>query len=169
VAAKRIGVLALQGDVREHLITLAGLGVTEAKKKFVYPAKPTGRKIVPASPQPRQPATNPEDPGEGKGMEDGPDSDGGVHVSVASDAASYSDDGGDHDATDTADGSEIVGQTLAGELEEIAQRLTEIAQDEIGKVAWSQVEWRKAKNAVAASQKVLVVLNRRLNNEQPFA
>ena len=58
---------------------------------------------------------------------------------------------------------------LADELEEIAQRLNEIGQDDFGKVSWTKAEHRKANNAVAAVKKSVIVIQRRLNNEDPVS
>ncbi len=60
-------------------------------------------------------------------------------------------------------------QALAEELEGIAQRLSEINQDDFWKPVWSKAEISKAKNAIAAMKKNAVAINRRLNNEDPSA
>ena len=56
--------------------------------------------------------------------------------------------------------------TLAEELEQIAQRLAEIAQDDFGKVTWTAADIDTASNAVAAMKKVMIVIQRLLNNEK---
>ncbi len=63
----------------------------------------------------------------------------------------------------------VVGQQtaegLAEELEGIAQRLSEINQDEFGKIHWQKAAIRKAMNAVAAVRSNAIAINRRLINE----
>jgi hypothetical protein len=144
---------------------LVGLGITEAKEKYVYPAKTNGSKDASPSPPARQRATNPGGQDRSGGRSNGQARLGDSEADTPG-LASAPDE--DHEQV-PADATEEEGQALVGELEEIAQRLSEIAQDEIGKVAWSAAEWGRAKNAVLAVQRAVVVVKRRLNNEQPLA
>jgi hypothetical protein len=85
------------------------------------------------------------------------------------DASSSSGEEESHAHADEAPETDKTVQTLADELESIAQRLSEIALNEIGKVSWSKAEHGKAKNAVAAVKKTLALTQRKLNNEDPVA
>ena len=58
------------------------------------------------------------------------------------------------------------GEELAEELEGIAQRLSEINQDEFGKIHWRSEAISKGRRAVAALNKHALAIDRRFRNEE---
>ena len=136
---------------------LNGLGVTEAKMKFVYPIKeePDGKSKggKPKAPNPKSAAASGESPPERtqptptKGRKD-----------AAEDAAP----GANDDEPNVIDPTE----TLAERLEGIAQDLNEIAQDDMGKADWKGTAATRLENAIAAIDSAATKLNRRMNNDR---
>ena len=61
------------------------------------------------------------------------------------------------------------GEELVKELEGIAQRLSEINQDTFGTIHWTKTCTRQAKNALAAMNKSIITINKRLNDEKVAA
>jgi hypothetical protein len=61
------------------------------------------------------------------------------------------------------------GEEMVEELERIAQRLSEINQDAFGKIHWTKVCIRQAKNALAAMNKSIITISKRLNDEKVAA
>jgi hypothetical protein len=77
-----------------------------------------------------------------------------------------SDSAGDQqDATGPGVGHET-GEGLVEELEWIAQRLSEINQDEFGKIHWQSEAVKKGRRAVAALNKHAISIDRRFRNEE---
>lgn len=132
---------------------LLGLGITEAKDKFVYPAK---GKVGEDERQSKAVQRK-----TGRGTRGGR-----ADPSRTGEAGHRGEESSEADPSpgDRQDGDEAV-ETLADEIEGIAQRLSEIAQDDMGKVHWSAAERWKANNAIAAVEKYVVVIHRRLNDE----
>lgn len=141
---------------------LAGLGITEAKEKYVYPPDEErseesrrdrvrtagrGRRSERSAPPPPPPGVTTAAPA---GDDEGDD------------ASDTPNEVADPDSPD-ADG------TLAGELEGIAQRVNEIAQDESGKVDWSVESFERVENAVMALDQAAADLLRWLNGEKSNA
>lgn len=144
---------------------LAGLGITEAKEQFVYPAKsensdtPPPKGVRPAKraarSEPKAPATAESETQEPR-EDDDDDGDGGSTEPGAPDQ------GGTPETPATSG-------TLAEELEGIAQRVNEIAQDESGKVDWSVESFERVENAVMALDQAAADLLRWLNGEMTNA
>ena len=164
---------------------LAGLGITEAKTKFGIAKPKKSKKGASGPPGPQPPASNPgagavpneaaPDPGHHDKM-------GGVPKDQPGPVEGQNDKGNTSAATNgsTDNGEKQVhvdetaptdkaSQSLADELERIAQRLSEINQDDFGKATWTKADIRKARNAVAAMNKNALGINRRLNNEDPIS
>ncbi len=140
---------------------LAGLGITKAKKKYVYPAKSEGGDTRPrngvgrarraARSGPKAPATSDSKTQESSG------SGGGVRTEPGAPSQ------GETPETPAAS------MTLGDELEGIAQRVNEIAQDEAGKVDWSVESFERVENAVMALNQAAADLLRWLNEEKTSA
>lgn len=82
------------------------------------------------------------------------------------DPTNGSDSAGDQqDATKPGVGHET-GERLVEELEGIAQRLSEINQDEFGKIHWQSEAVKKGRRAVAALNKHALAIDRRFRNEE---
>ena len=155
---------------------LIGLSVTQAKEKYVYPAKPkkstkpsktSGSDVTPKEAAPDAAHEN-EEGGVPKAQEGLGEV--GQHEGDTSDAAIETTEGGEqHDVADEGGLTDEAAQTLADELEAIAQRLSEINQDDFGKATWTKVDIRRAKNAVAAVKERAVAIKRRLINEDPVS
>ncbi len=137
---------------------LAGLGITEAKERFVYRAKkvtgdPKGRNRV-----------GPAGRAVGAAPPDHPPA-GGVKAAPAGDDKDDSGASGTPEegaVTDDPDSDD----SLAGVLERLAQRVNEIAQDESGTVDWSVEDFERVENAVIALDRAAADLLRWLNGEK---
>lgn len=152
-------------DKAETEDAVVGLGITEAKKKFVYPPKMavtgTANPVKKPGKKTAKSAAAPLDTGVAQEQPN-------IHAQTGEpkpnprQAATDNDDG-------TPDEPEVLFTTaLIEELEEIAQRLAEIAQDDFGKTTWSKAEVRHGNNAVASIYPTLKTIQRRLRNEEPI-
>lgn len=147
---------------------LAGLGITEAKKKFVYPPKQAV--TSPASPVKKPPKktakTSSQRPTSAVTQEtNSPLSQGNGTTAPNPDSAPSGD--GEIASASAPEEPEVSFTTaLIEELEEIAQRLAEIAQDDFGKATWTAVEARQGTNAVNSMYPTLKSIQRRLRNEE---
>lgn len=151
-------------DKAETEDAVVGLGITEAKKKFVYPPK----KVVSNPPTPAK------KPGKKAAKSSSPLAASAVTQEANPPPPKQHAQGGGTTATprptnpDSAasDEPEVSFATaLIEELEEIAQRLAEIAQDDFGKTTWTKAEARQGHNAVASIYPTLKTIQRRLRNE----
>ena len=150
---------------------LVGLGITEAKKRFVYPPKQAV--TSPASPVKKSPKksakTSPQQPTnavtQGANVPSPPNN----HAQSNGTTATSPDPALSGDDESAPDESEISFATaLIEELESIAQRLAEIAQDDFGQAAWKKADVGMANNAVASMYPTLKSIQRRLRNEDPI-
>lgn len=136
---------------------LNGLGVTEAKKKFVYPIKeePDGKPKVgkPKASNPKSAAASGESPPERKMP---------TPTKGRKDAAEDAAPGADDDEPNVTDPTATLAETLEG----IAQDLNEIAQDGLGKADWKGTAATRLENAIAAIDSAATKLNRRMNNDR---
>ena len=136
---------------------LNGLGVTEAKKKFVYPikdepdGKPKGGK--PKASNPKNAAASGESPPETKKP---------TPTKGRNDPADDAAPGADDDEPNVTDPTETLAETLEG----IAQDLNEIAQDGLGKADWKGTAATRLENAIAAIDSAATKLNRRMTNDR---
>ena len=138
---------------------LAELGITRAKEKFVYPFKVNGEG-EPGTPADSVPEKRPaKTRGE---VANKPRKKPTVIQADAPDEPEEDDDG-----EFAADESPVIEptRTLTTELEEIAQRLNEIAQDDMGKVDWKEVDQDRFFNAGQAVQDAMHNIFVRINNE----
>jgi hypothetical protein len=142
---------------------VVGLGITEAKKKFVYP--------------PKKAVTNPASPVKKPGKKAAKSAAAPLDTGVAQEQPNIHAQTGEpttnpgQTATDDDDAApdepEVSFTTaLIEELEEIAQRLAEIAQDDFGKATWTAVEASQGHNAVNSIYPTLKTIQRRLRNEE---
>ena len=118
----------------EHAKTpdaLRGLGITVAKERFVRPCKKKARDDHDG------PITTTTSPA--KATSGGTVKSPNIEPTVIADD-DVEEDADDHDELESNDDSAVsnLTDTLASDLEEIAQRLNEIAQDEMGKVNWNE-------------------------------
>jgi hypothetical protein len=132
---------------------LIGLGITEAKEKFVYPFKNKGDDEQATSPKPDKKSKKPKKTKQPKGPK--------------KPTADPDPDEEDQGETGAGDESPVIEQTrtLTTELEEIAQRLNEIAQDDMGKVDWKEEDQDRFVNAVSAVFTATNKISVRINNE----
>ena len=134
---------------------LKGLGVTEAKNKFVYPPKgaqpqkPEGVRHTRRTPKGAAPATKPQadtkrpDPPIARNGSD------------------------EHDAPEAEEGDTVVDPAAISEvLEDIAQQLNEIAQDHLGKVDLSQPVPARLDGAIRAVAQGITNICRRIDRER---
>jgi sulfur carrier protein ThiS len=135
---------------------LASLGITEAKVRYVYPFKDRGEEDDPTTP-PSQPASG--NPAGKKAKRSRRNVNAPVHA-----AGGQHDDEGQPAEAETA-GDSSVGPALAKELEEIAQRLTEIALNELGKVEDVKTVLNPIHAVLKAGEKLVEKLNERLPDE----
>ncbi|HEY7328057.1 MAG TPA: hypothetical protein VH592_10475 [Gemmataceae bacterium] len=158
---------------------LAGLGITEAKVKFGV-TRPRNVKTPPPPKSPPQAGAGPgadSQPGNAEGATDKNNAESAVTKESGRSAPSGSDGAGTSEKADKGgapgdgetDSADEQADTLAKELEEIAQRLSEINQDTFGKVHWTKAKIRKAMIAVAAVKQSAMGIHRRLRNEEPDA
>jgi hypothetical protein len=152
---------------------LFGLGITEAKVKFGI-AGPKKKKSSP-NPKPASgdgPALR---PGHEEGEIDTNDTETTVTKQSAEsgsargdedDTSKKTDDDTRHQAAGETDSADEPAQPLVDELEEIAQRLSEINQDTFGKIHWNKTAIRKARRALVALNNQAIAINRRLINEE---
>ena len=150
---------------------LVGLGITEAKKKFVYPPKQAV--TSPASPVKKPPKktakTSPQQPTNAVTQGANSPSLPNHHAQSNGTTATSLDPAPPGDEESAPEESEVSFTTaLIEELKEIAQRLAEIAQDDFGKAAWTKAEVGMANNAVASMYPTLKSIQRRLRNEDPI-
>lgn len=137
---------------------LAGLGVTEAKEKFVYPAK-KGSDQKSTDLKPNSPKTKGGSrPGKLPPASEGPAPTKSAAVTQAEDAELEKDDGNLNVIDSTV--------TLAETLEVIAQDLNDIVQDDMGKVDWNGAAATRLENAIAAVESAAAKLTRRMNNDR---
>lgn len=142
----------------EHAKTpdaLRGLGITVAKERFVRPCKKKTGDDHDA------PITNSTSPA--KSTSSGTVKSPNVKPTVTPDVDDE-DDADDQDVVETDDSaaSNLI-DTLASELEEIAQRLNEIARDELGKVNWN--EEKRFENALSAIWTAIDDIYGRINRD----
>lgn len=137
---------------------LAGLGVTESKKKFVYPPKEESNQ-KPVDMKPKLPTTK-------GGSRPG-------KLPLASKKAPLTEAAAVTQAEDAKpeagdDNLNVIDPTvtLAETLEVIAQDLNEIVQDDMGKADWSGAAARRLENAIAAVECASAKLTRRMNNDR---
>jgi hypothetical protein len=124
----------------EHAKTeeaLIGLGITEAKKRYVYPEPDEDEETHGEQPQ--------------------------THARQA-----HNESKGQVTKTNRTTSSMPRG-TLADELEDIAQRLHEIAQNEMGKVDWSVEDFGSVHKAALALEKTVARILKRISDETPAA
>lgn len=134
---------------------LNGMGITEAKERFVYPVKNGGATTEDKSVRPsRRTAIR-------------------RRVGVGAARTAVNENGGSDDDGDTpaaADAaSNLEPKSLPVELEEIAQRVNEIVQDDSGKIDWSVESYDHFKNAALALGNAAARLLRWLAEEKPHA
>lgn len=137
---------------------LIGLGITEAKNKFVYPPKeaqppkPGGARPTPRTPKGAAPAAKPQS-------------------NTKRPDRLVTDDEPDEDEifAEAEEGNTVVdpADAIAEALEDIAQQLNEIAQDHLGKVDLTQPVPARLKTAIHAVVLGIANIHRRINREQP--
>jgi hypothetical protein len=138
---------------------LAGLGITEAKEKFVYQAKAaTGEE------GPQDQARRPKKPRSGGRHEGGQVRGGKVRGQGSGSPEAAAGSTGDHHAAADQDAEQPPGP-LAEELKEMAQRLSEIALNEWGKVDWSVEDVGDVELAVRAINTAIARLVYKVKNE----
>jgi sulfur carrier protein ThiS len=144
----------------EHAKTpdaLRGLGITVAKERFVRPCK---KKAGDDHDAPITTTTSP-----AKATSGGTVKSPNVKPTVVVDD-DVEKDAEDHVELETDDSAvSNLTDTLASELEEIAQRLNEIAQDEMGKVNWN--EEKRFENALSAVWTAIDNIYGRINRDLP--
>lgn len=146
----------------EHAKTpdaLRGLGITVAKERFVRPCK---KKAGDDNDAPITTTTSP-----AKSSSGGKEQSAKIRPTVIADddvEDDVEDDTDDHVELRTDDSlvSNLI-DNLASELEEIAQRLNEIAQDEMGKVNWN--EEKRFENALSAIWTAIDDIYGRINHD----
>ena len=121
---------------------LIGLGITEAKVKFVYPFKNKGDE----EDTELSDTSKSGDPTKEWSRTKPKKKTSKVSVNISEAKSTKSAESQDQELE--GDNDLEKGNQLASELEEIAQRLSEIAQDEMGKVDWSKVDKQRFTNAV---------------------
>jgi hypothetical protein len=158
---------------------LVGLGITEAKVKFGV-TRPRNGKTPPPPKSPPNAGAGPgadSQPGNAEGEIDNNNAETAVTKESGRSGPSGSDGAGTSEKADNGgapgdgetDSADDQAETLANELEVIAQRLSEINQDTFGKIHWTKASIRKARNAAAAMPKSAKDIHRRLRNEEPDA
>lgn len=144
----------------EHAKTpdaLRGLGITVAKERFVRPCK---KKAGDDNDAPNKSPNSP-----AKSTSGGTVKSANIKPTVIADD-DVEEDTDDHVELKTDDSpvSNLI-DNLASEVEEIAQRLNEIAQDEMGKVNWN--EEKRFENALAAVWTAIDNIYGRINRDLP--
>lgn len=150
---------------------LVGLGITEAKKKFVYPPKqavtspaspvkkPHKKTAKTSSQQPKTALT------QGANVPSPhPHAQSNGTTATSPDPAAPDVESEPASAPEEPEVSFTT--ALIEELEEIAQRLAEIAQDDFGKATWTKAEAQQATNAVRSMHSTLKNIQRRITNEE---
>jgi len=138
---------------------LAGLGVTEAKQKFVYPV------VKPPNPKPKVGTTKQTtvskrtQPGSPTAKDNQPEAF-EASTDVEPEVAEPEDEDDEDAVLDPAD-------AIAEALEGIAQQLIEIAQDDLGKVELTQQARNRLGIALRAVAQGLSNIHRRINHDQP--
>jgi hypothetical protein len=147
---------------------LIGLGITEAKKRYVYTDKQEG-----AGHGKKSKAAWQANLKQKKNMnsiaktQPAQADDFNVYEPDGQDQGEQTDKEGDDDSSSSADGEAPT--TLASEIKQMAQRLSEIAQDEGGKVDWSGESIDDVEIAVRAVEKYAGDLLRWLGNQKAVA
>jgi len=138
---------------------LAGLGVTEAKQKFVYP-------------EPKSPTTKPND---GTTKQTTASKRTQPAFPTAKDKQPGATEAPTKDEPEEAEHDEVEADVpeldpahaIAEEFEDIAQRLNEIAQDDLGKVELTQEATNRLGIALRAVAQGLANIHRRINHDHP--